>query len=180
MSFQDGNVYNESACAWEEVLSEFIRIDPNEKTIFTLEDYTILVVRLQRMDEFVGSYWFFPGNGHDSLPVIVINCMKYEVEEVEVEDSKYTPQYALELRRHKKCPTPGGHVFQPTQTIFELVQDIIATNLMTKFLKVGHNVASKVKNTPPPGGRVFQPTGTILNLSNISLAQIFRENFMKI
>ncbi|KAH3835341.1 hypothetical protein DPMN_108692 [Dreissena polymorpha] len=28
---------------------------------------------------------------------------------------------------------PGGHIFQPTGTIFELIQDIIGTNLLTKF-----------------------------------------------
>ncbi|KAH3725470.1 hypothetical protein DPMN_051314 [Dreissena polymorpha] len=34
----------------------------------------------------------------------------------------------------KKCPPPpGGHVFQATGTIFELVQDIIGTNLLTMF-----------------------------------------------
>ncbi|KAH3892986.1 hypothetical protein DPMN_017123 [Dreissena polymorpha] len=30
-------------------------------------------------------------------------------------------------------PPPGGHVFQATGTIFELVQDIIGTNLLTMF-----------------------------------------------
>ncbi|KAH3737686.1 hypothetical protein DPMN_044279 [Dreissena polymorpha] len=33
----------------------------------------------------------------------------------------------------KKCPAPGGHVFQPTGIIFELVQDIIGMNLLTMF-----------------------------------------------
>ncbi|KAH3880670.1 hypothetical protein DPMN_004591 [Dreissena polymorpha] len=33
----------------------------------------------------------------------------------------------------EKCPTPGAHVFEPTGTIFELAQDIILTNLLTKF-----------------------------------------------
>ncbi|KAH3698943.1 hypothetical protein DPMN_073889 [Dreissena polymorpha] len=32
----------------------------------------------------------------------------------------------------KNAPQPGGHVFQPNGTIFELVQDI-GTNLLTKF-----------------------------------------------
>ncbi|KAH3731210.1 hypothetical protein DPMN_057218 [Dreissena polymorpha] len=30
-------------------------------------------------------------------------------------------------------PPPGGHVFKATKTIFELIQDIIRTNLLTKF-----------------------------------------------
>ncbi|KAH3842774.1 hypothetical protein DPMN_116278 [Dreissena polymorpha] len=33
----------------------------------------------------------------------------------------------------KNAPPPGGHVFQPTGIIFELVQDIIGMNLLTKF-----------------------------------------------
>ncbi|KAH3883480.1 hypothetical protein DPMN_007437 [Dreissena polymorpha] len=33
----------------------------------------------------------------------------------------------------EKCPTPGSHVFQPTGIIFELIQDIIGMNLLTKF-----------------------------------------------
>ncbi|KAH3727133.1 hypothetical protein DPMN_053058 [Dreissena polymorpha] len=65
------------------------------------------------------------------------------------------------------------HVFQAKATIFELIQDIIGTNLLTKFhedLKI--NVASRVltrKNAPPLGGHVFQPAGIILNSSKILL-----------
>ncbi|KAH3843553.1 hypothetical protein DPMN_117074 [Dreissena polymorpha] len=33
----------------------------------------------------------------------------------------------------KNAPPPGAHVFEPTGTIFELAQDIILTNLLTKF-----------------------------------------------
>ncbi|KAH3887237.1 hypothetical protein DPMN_011253 [Dreissena polymorpha] len=33
----------------------------------------------------------------------------------------------------KNALSPGGHVFQSTRTIFELVQDIIGKNLLTKF-----------------------------------------------
>ncbi|KAH3711001.1 hypothetical protein DPMN_070500 [Dreissena polymorpha] len=33
----------------------------------------------------------------------------------------------------KNAPPPGGHVLQPTGTIFKLGQDIIGTNLLTKF-----------------------------------------------
>ncbi|KAH3827580.1 hypothetical protein DPMN_129517 [Dreissena polymorpha] len=54
----------------------------------------------------------------------------------------------------KKCPAPGSHVFKTTNTIFELIQDIIGTNLLTKF----HDdrkiiVTSRVftrKIAPPP------------------------------
>ncbi|KAH3703345.1 hypothetical protein DPMN_078380 [Dreissena polymorpha] len=33
----------------------------------------------------------------------------------------------------KNTPPPGAHVFEPTGTIFELAQDIILTNPLTKF-----------------------------------------------
>ncbi|KAH3887098.1 hypothetical protein DPMN_011113 [Dreissena polymorpha] len=60
----------------------------------------------------------------------------------------------------KNAPPPGGHVFQPTGIIFELVQDIIGMNLLTKFHEdLTINVASIVftrKNAPPPGSHVFQ------------------------
>ncbi|KAH3887480.1 hypothetical protein DPMN_011497, partial [Dreissena polymorpha] len=57
------------------------------------------------------------------------------------------------LLTKEKCPAPGGHVFKATKTIFELIQDIIGTNLLTKFhddLKI--NVTSRVltrKIAPP-------------------------------
>ncbi|KAH3829709.1 hypothetical protein DPMN_102937 [Dreissena polymorpha] len=57
----------------------------------------------------------------------------------------------------KNAPPSGGHVFQPTSIIFELVQDIIGVNLLTKFYEDWTiNVASRVKNAPPLGSHVFQ------------------------
>ncbi|KAH3819171.1 hypothetical protein DPMN_120904 [Dreissena polymorpha] len=54
----------------------------------------------------------------------------------------------------KNAPSTDGHVFQPTGTIFELVQDIIGTNLLTKFHDDRTiNIASRVltrKNATPP------------------------------
>ncbi|KAH3853108.1 hypothetical protein DPMN_095631 [Dreissena polymorpha] len=50
----------------------------------------------------------------------------------------------------KNAPPPGGHVFQPTSIIFELVQDIIGMNLLTK------------KNAPTLGSHVFQANVTII------------------
>ncbi|KAH3790142.1 hypothetical protein DPMN_168337 [Dreissena polymorpha] len=91
-------------------------------------------------------------------------------------------------------PDPlGGHVVPPTGTIFELIKDIIGTNLLTKFhddrtINVASrvltrkntppswwsyrkiNVASRVltrKNAPSPGGHVFQPTSIIFELLNL-------------
>ncbi|KAH3873374.1 hypothetical protein DPMN_036608 [Dreissena polymorpha] len=69
----------------------------------------------------------------------------------------------------KTAPPPGGHVFSPIWTIFELIRDINETNVLTKFhddwTKI---VTSKVftRNiAPPPGGHVFQGTGTIFELN---------------
>ncbi|KAH3837410.1 hypothetical protein DPMN_110799 [Dreissena polymorpha] len=36
-------------------------------------------------------------------------------------------------QEHKNAPPPESHVFQTTRTIYELVQDIIGINLLTKF-----------------------------------------------
>ncbi|KAH3695467.1 hypothetical protein DPMN_082927 [Dreissena polymorpha] len=84
-------------------------------------------------------------------------------------------------------PAPGCHVFKATKTIFELIQDVIGTNHLSKFhddLKI--NVTSRVltrKNAPPPwwpyiigmnlltkknatplGSHVFQANFTIFEL----------------
>ncbi|KAH3895256.1 hypothetical protein DPMN_019417 [Dreissena polymorpha] len=69
----------------------------------------------------------------------------------------------------KIAPLPGGHVFSPIWTIFELIQDINETNVSTKF----HDDWAKIvtfrvftRNTaPPPGGHVFQQTRTIFKLN---------------
>ncbi|KAH3742211.1 hypothetical protein DPMN_048948 [Dreissena polymorpha] len=59
----------------------------------------------------------------------------------------------INLLTKKNAPPPGNHVFQPTGIIFELIQDIIETNLQTKFHDDWTiNVASRVftrKNAPP-------------------------------
>ncbi|KAH3696074.1 hypothetical protein DPMN_083537 [Dreissena polymorpha] len=74
---------------------------------------------------------------------------------------------------NEKCPAPGGNVFQPNKSIFELFQEIIGTNLLTMFHEKRTINVSRVltktrvltrKNAPPPGGNVFQPTGTIFKL----------------
>ncbi|KAH3739541.1 hypothetical protein DPMN_046195 [Dreissena polymorpha] len=65
----------------------------------------------------------------------------------------------------ENAPPLGSHVFQARVTIFELIQDIIGTNLLTKFHEDRKiNVASRMKNALPPGGHVFQPTGIIFEL----------------
>ncbi|KAH3700626.1 hypothetical protein DPMN_075603 [Dreissena polymorpha] len=78
----------------------------------------------------------------------------------------------------KKRPPDGGYVFQPSGIIFELVQDIIGKNLLTKFHKDRIiNVVSRVytmKNAPPPVGDVFQATATIFKL----ILDIIGTNFL--
>ncbi|KAH3886683.1 hypothetical protein DPMN_010696 [Dreissena polymorpha] len=56
--------------------------------------------------------------------------------------------------RVKNAPPLGGYVFQPTQTIFKLIQDIIKMNLLTKFhedqtINVVYRVLTR-KNAQPP------------------------------
>ncbi|KAH3775999.1 hypothetical protein DPMN_177410 [Dreissena polymorpha] len=58
----------------------------------------------------------------------------------------------------EKLPAPCGHVFQQTGTMFAPIQDIIKTNVLTKF----HDYWTIDKNaTPPAGGNDFLPTETI-------------------
>ncbi|KAH3892186.1 hypothetical protein DPMN_016299 [Dreissena polymorpha] len=43
------------------------------------------------------------------------------------------PWWHMNVASRENAPPPDGHVFQPTRTIFKLIQDIIRTNLLTKF-----------------------------------------------
>ncbi|KAH3754066.1 hypothetical protein DPMN_188725 [Dreissena polymorpha] len=64
----------------------------------------------------------------------------------------------------KNSPPLGSHFFQANIIIFELIQDIIETNLLTKFHEVWTiNVASREKCLTP-GGHVFKATKTIFEL----------------
>ncbi|KAH3868427.1 hypothetical protein DPMN_031574 [Dreissena polymorpha] len=55
----------------------------------------------------------------------------------------------------KNVSPPGGHVFQPTGTNFELIQDIIGTNLLNKFKEDrtinAHRVSTSQLMTPHDG-----------------------------
>ncbi|KAH3840191.1 hypothetical protein DPMN_113636 [Dreissena polymorpha] len=86
-----------------------------------------------------------------------------------------TINVASRVLTRKNDPPPVGHVFQPTGIIFELVQDIIGMNLLTKFHEDRTvNVASRVltifyyshvrKNAPPLGSHVFQANIIIFKL----------------
>ncbi|KAH3721236.1 hypothetical protein DPMN_064155 [Dreissena polymorpha] len=63
--------------------------------------------------------------------------------------------YELAFMAAKNAPPLGSHVLQANVTIFKLIQDIIETNLLTKFHEDWTiNVASRVltkKNAPPSG-----------------------------
>ncbi|KAH3826540.1 hypothetical protein DPMN_128446 [Dreissena polymorpha] len=77
----------------------------------------------------------------------------------------------MNILTKKNTPPTGGHVFQPTGTFFELVQEDQSINQTINVASRFHdnrtkNVASRVltrKNAPPPGGKVSQPTRTILD-----------------
>ncbi|KAH3876972.1 hypothetical protein DPMN_000825 [Dreissena polymorpha] len=62
----------------------------------------------------------------------------------------------------KNAPPTGSHGFSPIWTIFQLVQDINKTNVLTNFhddwAKIVTSRVFTRKNAPPPGGHVFQPT----------------------
>ncbi|KAH3812839.1 hypothetical protein DPMN_141280 [Dreissena polymorpha] len=68
----------------------------------------------------------------------------------------------------KNAPHPGGNVFQPTGTIFKLIQDYIRTHLLTKFHDDRTiNAASSLltrKNAPPLGSHVFQANITMFEV----------------
>ncbi|KAH3700032.1 hypothetical protein DPMN_074998 [Dreissena polymorpha] len=75
--------------------------------------------------------------------------------------------WTLYAKQGKKYPAPGGHVFQPIGTLFELVQYIIGTNRLTEFHEDQTiNVASRPSNQKysAPGGHVFQQTRTTFKL----------------
>ncbi|KAH3704885.1 hypothetical protein DPMN_079946 [Dreissena polymorpha] len=65
----------------------------------------------------------------------------------------------------KTAKPPGGHVFSPIWTIFELFRDINATKVLTKFRDDWAKILTSrvfTRNTAlPPGGHVFQWTGSI-------------------
>ncbi|KAH3795969.1 hypothetical protein DPMN_149532 [Dreissena polymorpha] len=94
----------------------------------------------------------------------------------------------------KNAPSPGGHVIQPTDTIFKVFQDIIGTNLLTKVVTRFYyniietkfhenrkiNVASRVltrKNAPPPGGHFHEDR--VINLAFVVLTRFYHCHIMK-
>ncbi|KAH3706473.1 hypothetical protein DPMN_065859 [Dreissena polymorpha] len=70
----------------------------------------------------------------------------------------------MNLLTKKNAPPLGSHFFQANIIIFKLIQDIIETNLLTKFHEDWTiNVASREKCLAP-AGHVFKATKTIFEL----------------
>ncbi|KAH3897638.1 hypothetical protein DPMN_021831 [Dreissena polymorpha] len=86
----------------------------------------------------------------------------HEDRTINVASRVLTRFYYSHIRQN--APPLGSHVFQAKVTIFELIQDIIGTNLLTK------------KNAQPPCGHVFQPTGIIF--FDESSDQVIRMNLL--
>ncbi|KAH3894087.1 hypothetical protein DPMN_018245 [Dreissena polymorpha] len=77
-------------------------------------------------------------------------------------------------------PPPGGHVFQQTRSFFKLIQDIIKTNVLTKFHEDWtKNVTFKVLTSfyfSHISGHVFQQTGIISILTEFHKDQTINVN----
>ncbi|KAH3776314.1 hypothetical protein DPMN_177736 [Dreissena polymorpha] len=83
---------------------------------------------------------------------------------INVASKVLTSGQSREMIKYYYVVTPPSHVFKATKTIFELIQDVIVTNFLTKFHENQTiNVASR-ENAPTPKCHVFQPTGTIFKL----------------
>ncbi|KAH3715245.1 hypothetical protein DPMN_057951 [Dreissena polymorpha] len=81
----------------------------------------------------------------------------------------FTIPIASQVFTRKHTPPPGGHVFKATKTIFILIQNIIKTNLLTKFHEDRKiNVASRVltSETPAAGAYKTAQNSTIKNNIN--------------
>ncbi|KAH3887443.1 hypothetical protein DPMN_011460 [Dreissena polymorpha] len=87
----------------------------------------------------------------------------HEDQTVNVASRVITTFYYSHIR--KKAPPLGSHFLQANIIMFKLIQDIIETNLQTKFHEDWTiNVASRVLTSPTPGGHVFKATKTIFEL----------------
>ncbi|KAH3790109.1 hypothetical protein DPMN_168304 [Dreissena polymorpha] len=78
------------------------------------------------------------------------------------------------LNKPRPC---GGHVFQPTGIIFEVVQDIIGMNLRTEFHEDRTiKGASRVKNASPLGSHFFQAKFHDNRIINVASRMLTRKN----
>ncbi|KAH3879153.1 hypothetical protein DPMN_003055 [Dreissena polymorpha] len=83
----------------------------------------------------------------------------------------------------KNAPPPGGHIFQQTRTIFEIIHNIISTIVLTKFHEdLTINMTSKVltrKKVPSPGSHDFHITGIFFKLSCNTIIGYFENPELK-
>ncbi|KAH3881635.1 hypothetical protein DPMN_005561 [Dreissena polymorpha] len=64
--------------------------------------------------------------------------------------NNFLTKFCEEVLTRINSPPPGGHVFQQTGTIFDLIQDMIKPNLLTKFHEdYAMNVTFIVNNASP-------------------------------
>ncbi|KAH3887479.1 hypothetical protein DPMN_011496 [Dreissena polymorpha] len=116
-----------------------------------------------------------PLGGHVFLPIRTIFYLNCRIQETNVLN-KFHEDWTKNVTsivftcfhyKHegKTAPPPGGHVFSPIWTIFELIRDINKTNVLTKFhgdwAKIVTSIVLTRNTAQPPGGHVFQRTGTI-------------------
>ncbi|KAH3697924.1 hypothetical protein DPMN_085436 [Dreissena polymorpha] len=102
--------------------------------------------------------------------IIGVNLLTkfHEDRTIKVASRVLTRFYYSHIRKNAR--PLGSHVFQANVTIFKLIQDIIETNLLTKFHEdwtINFYVASKVftrKNASPLSSHVFQANVTIFEL----------------
>ncbi|KAH3819037.1 hypothetical protein DPMN_120767 [Dreissena polymorpha] len=107
-------------------------------------------------------------------------------------------QYVLtNFHEKKNAPPTGGHVFQATGTNFQLVQNFIATNLLTKFhddrtINIASRVLTRKHATPPwrpyiigtnhltkfHDDRTINVASRVLTRKNAPLPNIIRTNLL--
>ncbi|KAH3816340.1 hypothetical protein DPMN_117855 [Dreissena polymorpha] len=142
-----GNVFQQTGTIFE--LSQYI-IGKNLLTKFH-EDPTINVASTVLTRQI-----FMTHNGRQTNDKRLFTCFHY-------------------IHIEKTSPPPGGHVFPPIWTIFELNRHIQKTHVLTKLHEDWtKNVTSRVftcfhyihieKTAPPPGGHIFAPIWTIFKL----------------
>ncbi|KAH3770637.1 hypothetical protein DPMN_171929 [Dreissena polymorpha] len=118
------------------------------------EDWTINVASIEKNAPPIGSHVFQAKVTNSELIQDIIGTYLlskfHEDRKINMASRVLTRFYFSHIR--KNDPPFCGHVFQPTDIIFELIHDIIGINLLTK------------KNAPPCGCHVFQANVTIFKL----------------
>ncbi|KAH3822456.1 hypothetical protein DPMN_124234 [Dreissena polymorpha] len=126
------------------------------------EDRKISVASIEKNAPPPGSHVFQPTDIIFELiqDIIGINLLTkfHEDQTINVASRVLTRFYYSHIR--KNAPTLGSHVFQANVTNFEFIQDIIETNLLTKFhedwtINVASRVLTRQMLTPDDGQKVI-------------------------